>query len=693
MSNDLQDASPNMPVDGQHHSDPPLDGDKVLPPDLLYVTDEMLRTGYVPNDVVQEQHIALVKELQPTRTVRVAQSFTQEIRSNLPENQMEAEMEEKYNMPEAPKRNTGGENKDEDDWTKVIGRRKKKRFKNGKSAEAEYPDLFKLPDEFFAQDRVSGDADVSPPTANYEGGLMIIDGEHRMSKKKLIKYLTDLKIKPIESMSYDEQIKSLAKGGLMVMVPPHKALLWEKQFMSMQVGFKIRYHPPASANRRQANSVIIFGVDLNASLEEVRDGLRPVPCYVERFKRGNEPMNIVRVEYATPELAQHVIDIGWVKFHDQVWLSAEAPRSRKKTKFCRTCKRCKLDCTKRNCSALRCGRCGHKHKTVECKKPDEELKCLECKAANHLVFKCPVITKRINEEEARKKASKKAKRIRQRQRRKERDQAAKEVLAGKQKSQQQQESKVDPDKSFAQAVQETHSVGIQGESSTDMNEEVKHEAHTVNQFGFSADDMLRFACESYVAMLFPHLNASMAEKTAKDMVRRMKVAMDNGSASTMQMSAPKEPSTDMQVDQATSVAIDSAQKPVIELEVVNSEPKPVPVVVDGLEEVKQPTSKKQYKQMKLGANTSQQLTTMEVDRTSDISSWTEQQILSSGFHKLSVYEEHGVRIHNEWTVICGCGKLYEPRGRGEHGKKCPKYKYALVAAAPKEITQKKLSLL
>ena len=47
---------------------------------------------------------------------------------------------------------------------------------------------------------------------------MIVDGEHRISKKKLNKYLSDLKLKPIPDVAYDKQIKSLAKGGLMMTI-------------------------------------------------------------------------------------------------------------------------------------------------------------------------------------------------------------------------------------------------------------------------------------------------------------------------------------------------------------------------------------------------------------------------------------------------------------------------------------------
>ena len=157
-------------------------------------------------------------------------------------------------------------------------------------------------------------------------------------------------------------ITSLAKGGLLIKIESEHAKMWEATFQTLPG--KIRCHPPTSTTRKPKNSVVIFGVDKKASLTEVRDGLRPVPCFVERFKRGNDPMNIVRVEYPTEEIASQVISLGWVKFNDTVWLSAEAPKPRSETRFCRTCKRCKLDCTKKHCTNLRCGRCGKEHKQL-----------------------------------------------------------------------------------------------------------------------------------------------------------------------------------------------------------------------------------------------------------------------------------------------------------------------------------------
>ena len=673
-----------MPVDGQHHNDPPQ-GDKVLPQELEYVTDQMLRSDFVTDDVVQEQHITKVKELQPARVRRVAQEYTAEIRSTLPENQMQTEMEEKDIPAMSSKRPSIIDDAKEDaSWSKVTGKKKKKQFKTGEAAEAAHPHFFALPDSFFIHDRVCGDADVVPPSSGYEGGLMIVDGEHRLSKKKLIKYLSDLKLKPIPDVAYDKQIKSLAKGGLMMTIPPHQAQKWVDVVTKWPIGFEIRCHPPASANRRIANSVIIFGVDENASLEEIRDGLRPVPCFVERFKRGQEPMNIVRVEYVNERIAQHVIDIGWVKFNDQVWLSAEAPRSRRNTRYCRTCKRCKLDCSRKNCSSLRCGRCGLKHKTSECKKPDAELTCLECKSSDHLMFKCPVMTKRMQDEAARKKASKKAKRLRQRQRRKERDQAAKKVIAEKesQKQLQQPAASVNSDKSFAQAVKQTTQAVTVSTAAPQVFQEVKVDNQAVNQFGFSADDMLRFACESYVAMLFPFLNPLMAEKTAKDMIGRMKAAMANGNI-VSSAPVPPAPEVEMNIDHVAQTDTDPNPEPAVELEVVNAPPSPVRANDRDQEEIKQPSKSTKYKQLKLVASSTDKLATMDVDRTKDITTWSDKQILAAGLYKLSEFEDKGVRINNEWTVICGCGNMYEPRGRGEHMKKCSKSKYALVATMPK----------
>ena len=123
----------------------------------------MLRSDFVTDDVVQEQHITKVKELQPARVRRVAQEYTAEIRSTLPENQMQTEMEEKDIPAMSSKRPSIIDDAKEDaGWSKVTGKKKKKQFKTGEAAEAAHPHFFALPDSFFIDDRVCGDADVVP---------------------------------------------------------------------------------------------------------------------------------------------------------------------------------------------------------------------------------------------------------------------------------------------------------------------------------------------------------------------------------------------------------------------------------------------------------------------------------------------------------------------------------------------------
>ena len=56
----------SMPIDGQHHNDPP-NGDKVLPVHLQHVTDTMVRPDYAPRNDREEQEIATVRDLQPAR--------------------------------------------------------------------------------------------------------------------------------------------------------------------------------------------------------------------------------------------------------------------------------------------------------------------------------------------------------------------------------------------------------------------------------------------------------------------------------------------------------------------------------------------------------------------------------------------------------------------------------------------------
>ena len=121
-------------------------------------------------------------------------------------------------------------------------------------------------------------------------------------------------------------MKSLPKGGLVIRIRPEQAKSWEKLIMNMPSSQTLRCHPPSMRGHSNESSVVIFGVDPAVSEDILMDGLRPRPSYVHRFKRGDQLLSICKIEYKSKEVAQRVIDNGWVKFEDHIWLQAEAPK-------------------------------------------------------------------------------------------------------------------------------------------------------------------------------------------------------------------------------------------------------------------------------------------------------------------------------------------------------------------------------
>ena len=678
-----------MPIDGQHHNDPP-NGDKVLPTHLQHVTDTMLRPDYAPRNDKEEQEIAIVRDLQPARVVRVSQAITAQVRASLPENQMAVEMEEKDIPDGMSKRsvkavvNAADEDKG---WTKVTGKKTKKRYKSGAEAQANHPEVYTLPDSHFSEDNGEFEKEIKSPVPDYSAGLMVIDADRRLTKRQVVKHLQKQSIVPYDGLTWDTMITSLAKGGLLIKIEPEHAKKWEEIFQTLPG--KIRCHPPTSTTRKPKNSVVIFGVDKKASLVEVRDGLRPVPCFVERFKRGNEPMNIVRVEYPTEEIASQVISLGWVKFNDTVWLSAEAPKPRSKTRFCRTCKRCKLDCTKKHCTNLRCGRCGKEHKTADCKVAEAEIKCLECDSSDHLMFKCPVMVQRLKAEVARKKATKKAKNKRRRERKKQ------EALAAKGNGPepelaQMNAAKVVPEKSYAQAVAPTSQPVMAVEVRSTQAEELKQAVVMPSLFGISEDEVIRMTVESYVEVVLAGFSPAIQQGIAKNLSGKIRAVLRGSpqtefSSANMEMKHPEPPVSTEVVSAPTQ---NQTESPAIELAVV-SEVQEENAITVCEKSMNKPFPKKKYLQTKL-INKPDKEDGMSLDRTRDITSWTDEHLNGSGLLKLANLT---TPVSEGWTVVCGCGRLFNPKGRSGHMSKCPKAEYALVSSGDRKSTQKVLNSL
>ena len=107
------------------------------------------------------------------------------------------------------------------------------------------------------------------------------------------------------------------------------------------------------------------------------------------------------------------------------------------------------------------------------------------------------------------------------------------------------------------------------------------------------------------------------------------------------------------------------------------------------ESMNKPFPKKKYLQTKL-INKPDNEDAMSLDRTKDITTWTDEHINSSGFLKLTGLT---TPVSEGWTVICGCGRLFNPKGRSGHMSKCPKAEYALVSSGDRKSTQKVLNSL
>ena len=670
MSEESQSAN-NMPIDGQHHNDPPC-GDKELPTNLQHVTDAMLRIDYVPDNIDQEQAIAAVKELQPARVVRVNQAHTAEVRASLPENQMGVEMEEKDIPDEKHKRaNTVDIESENRGWSKITGKKEKKRYKSGQDAAADKPEMYTVSDQFFMKGSGSNAEEEKIRASDYSGGLMVVDADTRINKAEVIGKLIEFGVRPYEDLSWDTQITALAKGGLLIKIDPADAKKWVG-FLSLLPG-NIRCHPPRSMTRKMKNSVILFGVDKSASLQELRDGLRPVPSFVERFKRGNVPMPIVRVEYPTEELAQEVISNGYAKFNDVVWLTAEAPEPRARTRFCRTCKKCKLDCTKKHCNDLRCGRCGLPHKTADCKKPDDKVSCLECKASDHLMFKCPVVLERIKAEIARKKEARRAKNKRQRMRRNARKKAEKADAGDAQPLNQ---SIVVSGKTYAQAVAPSEGHTEVKVQETPICKSSNQPMQVPSLLGLPREMIIKMTVESFIEAVLPNTDPEVLKRASKSMYEKVSSVLQ-GTIPVVQ--------TEAKIEMNEAVAVND---PAIELNVIETTV-PEPPVTPKSSKSKTKTPTKKYKQTKL-TGTPDKTKAMDLDRTRDITTWTDEQINSSGFPKLT---DLTIPVSEGWTVICGCGRLFNPKGRSEHILKCPKAEYALVSSGDRKSTQKVLNSL
>ena len=625
------------PIDGQHHNDPPVDGDKELPTNLQHITDQMLRTDYKPQSDQEYVEIQAVRQLQPSRVRMVmiemtrevsAKNAADELRSTMNESD-EIELKECKEDLEVSNKRPLNEEQASVNTAKSVVTNTKKKCKTGREAEAKDPELYTLDPSFFDSEEFLNkqDANIEPAHA-YASGRMIVDGEHKINKMRFIRYLIGQKLKPPENSSWDDMVKTLPKGGLVITIKPENAKKWETLVMNMPSKQKLRCHPPSGSGRNSESSVIVFGVDETVPDDVLIDGLRPRPVSVKRFKRGNTVLNVCKVEYKSKEVATRVITNGWVKYEDHVWLQAEAPKLRTATRYCRTCKKCKLDCNNRRCRNLRCGRCGDNHKTSDCSVEDEKVACLECKSTDHLMFKCPKMVERLAAETKRKKAVRTEKRRRQRQRR-----------AAKKQKENQAAKADDQSDSGKQSYADVVKTGS-------VNTPTPAVATPMQGLGVTSSDLMDLVVQAFVMVCFPEhdeqTNAKIAEQTLCLLSMRIGKKVEDEQMVVMQIdeSGTTAPLTENKSDTESHVPIESSMC----IDIDESK-----AIID--DDVQSPTD--------------------EVQSPTLISAIESHQQLSINYFV-------NRRMPGTAAVTCGCNNLFKPKGFGSHKKSCQKWTEAMV---------------
>ena len=361
------------------------------------------------------------------------------------------------------------------------------------------------------------------------------------------------------------------------------------------------------------------------------DGLRPRPIRVHRFTRGDTILNICKVEYKSSEVAKRVIANGWVKFEDHVWLQAETPKPRSASKYCRTCKKCKLDCRNRGCKNLRCGRCGEPHKTSDCKQDDDKVSCLHCKSTSHLMFKCPKMNERFAAEEKRKKEAKTAKRKRYRERKKAKLQQAKANKDAKAAKSDAVEVKEQDKVTYASVVANRQSSSNQTTG-------------TVSALGISEDEFQLILVQTYIEMLFPNHDEGFKKEFAVRTLQNVRSATSAGNVSNDEHVVEID-TTD------TNMPIDDNDG------------------MEGKEMLAEPV------------DTGMQLDALTMDTDTKVVEEVQSPTLTNAIKtrgKLLLTYFKGKKIPAKSSIICGCSIVLKPKGFGGHKKKCKKWTTSIV---------------
>ena len=108
-------------------------------------------------------------------------------------------------------------------WSKITGKKEKKRYKSGQDAAADKPEMYTVTDQFFMKGSGSNEEEEKIRASDYSGGLMVVDADTRINKAEVIRKLIEFGVRPYEDLSWDTQNAALAKGGHLIRIDPADA--------------------------------------------------------------------------------------------------------------------------------------------------------------------------------------------------------------------------------------------------------------------------------------------------------------------------------------------------------------------------------------------------------------------------------------------------------------------------------------
>lgn len=259
---------------------------------------------------------------------------------------------------------------------------------------------------------------LPPLDSPYACGVMIVDDLRMKRSIDVVNYLrTHNDDEIFQDVELFQKVHRLPKGGFRIQINPEDSLKWERAIRRIpNDGQIVKVHPPKSSLDGQERSVIVFGVDTSMSMEEFTQELLPVPVSAERFYKNGDALTTCRVTFSSRQVIEEVLRRKYVLFGSHLRLNVAKPRKKPKSLYCRTCKKYKQECSKLNCSNLRCGYCGNPHRSRECdEESKQEKSCIECNSTDHWVFQCPKFQERNKERKEKKRARNRKKRQRNKQ--------------------------------------------------------------------------------------------------------------------------------------------------------------------------------------------------------------------------------------------------------------------------------------